>query len=739
VSFANPLPWWALLPILAGAAAVAWLAYNRTPLPPARRHVLVALRFVTLLALIGFLLRPVSSSADLNARDVVVPILVDVSRSMGLEDAGQGARRIDRARQIVAERLVPLLGPRFRVDVLSFGEAVAAVAPAQLSATARRSDLESALTSIRERYRGRPVAGVIVLSDGGDTSGGAERAARASMPVFPIGVGSARAGKDREVLSVTTAETVLDDSRVDVAVSAVSHGMGVDPIELRLLENRRVIEARRVVPAADGTPIQEVFQVTPNRSAAAVYTVEIPAVKGELVPENNTRSVVVQPPSRPRRILLVEGAPGFEHSFLKRAWTVDPGLEVDSVVRKGKNEQGVDTFYIQASRARSDALNSGYPQAREALFAYDAVVLANVEGHQFTRAQLDSTRAFVAQRGGGLLVLGARSFLRQGLTDTALEEVLPLALTDRGGSADVLPASNIKGANRVALTAAGQDHPMMQLAANTAETRKRWDAVPALASIASLGGARPGASILAVAAAAGGSARPLVAVQRYGEGRAMVFSGEASWRWKMLLPATDRSYDTFWKQAIRWLALPATDPVAVNVAAGAMPGDLLPLRVTVRTPAFEPVTDATVDVKVSAPDGRQTSLRAAPEGGSAGEGRYVVNLHPEQAGVFKVSAQATQGTTTLGAASTTALVGGADLEMTDPRLNQELLRRIAAASGGRLLAEDQIAGLPDILKAALPAAALQVRRDLWNTGWSFAMILMLLGAEWILRRKWGLR
>jgi uncharacterized membrane protein len=738
VSFANPLPWWALFPILAGAAAVAWLAYNRTPLAPARRNVLVAIRFVTLLALIVFLLRPVSSAADLDARDAVVPILVDVSRSMGLEDAGQGARRIDRARQIVADRLLPLLGPRFRVDVLSFGEAVAAVAPAQLSATARRSDLESALTSIRERYRGRPVAGIIVLSDGGDTSGGAERVAHSSMPVVPIGVGSAHAGKDREVLSVTTAETVLDDSRVDLAVSAVSHGMGVDPIELRLLENRRVIEARRVVPAADGTPIQEVFQVTPNRSAPAVYTVEIPAVKGELVPENNTRSVVVQPPSRPRRILLVEGAPGFEHSFLKRAWIVDPGLEIDSVVRKGKNEQGVDTFYIQASRTRSDALNSGYPQTREALFAYDAVVLANVEGHQFTRAQLDSTRAFVAQRGGGLLVLGARSFLRQGLMDTTLEEVLPLALTDRGGSTDVVPASNTKGANRVALTAAGQDHPMMQLAANTAETRKRWDAVPALASTASLGGARPGASILAVTAAAGGS-RPLVAVQRYGEGRAMVFSGEASWRWKMLLPATDRSYDTFWKQAIRWLALPATDPVAVNVAAGAMPGDTLPLRVTVRTPAFEPVTDATVDVKVSAPDGRQTSLRAAPEGGPAGEGRYVANFHPEQAGVFKVLAEAAQGTTTLGAANTTALVGGADLEMTDPRLNQELLRRVAAASGGRLLTEDQIGGLPDILKAALPAAALQVRRDLWNTGWSFAMILMLLGAEWILRRKWGLR
>jgi len=263
--------------------------------------------------------------------------------------------------------------------------------------------------------------------------------------------------------------------------------------------------------------------------------------------------------------------------------------------------------------------------------------------------------------------------------------------------------------------------------------------LPALASNAALGGPRPGASVLAVTTAPGGVARPLVAVQRYGDGRAMIFSGEASWRWKMLLPASDRTYETFWKQAIRWLALPATDPISISVAAGAAPGDSLPLRVTIRNAAFEPVTGAAVDVRVTGPDGRTTSLRASPEGSSDGDGRYVATFRPEQAGVFKVTADARQGTTALGGASTAALVGGADLEMTDPWLNRELLGRLAAASGGRVLTDDSLAALPDMLKASLPAAALAVRRDLWHTGWSFTMILMLLGGEWILRRRWGLR
>ena len=738
MSFAHPLPWWALALIVAAAGLVAWLAYNRRTLSPGRRVVLVAFRFLTLLALVVFVLRPVASGTAADAHDAVVAILVDTSRSMSIEDAAGGGRRIERARRLVLDRLLPAIGSQFHVEVLGFGDGVAPVAPAALSATARRSDVAGALAGVRERYRGRAVAGVILLSDGGDTSGAGERAAEDGPPIYAIGVGSPVAGEDREILGVTAAETILDDSRVDLAVSAVSHGLGRTPIELRLLENGRPIDVRRVTPAAEGSPVREVFQVSPGPSAPTVYTVETPVASGELVPENNARRVLVQPPSRPRRVLLVEGAPGFEHSFLKRAWASDSGLEIDSVVRKGRNEQGADTFYIQAAQSRSDSLAAGYPATREALFRYDALVLANVEAHQFTRAQLEATRSFVGERGGGLLVLGARSFLRQGLAGTTLEDVLPLDFNARG-SGDVVPASGGGGVNRVSLTPAGEAHPVMQLAAGADDTRKRWEAVPALASIAPLGGPRPGASVLAVTSGPGGTPRALVAVQRFGEGRSMVFTGEASWRWRMLLPATDRAYDTFWKQALRWVALPAGDPILLSVAPGAAPGDTLPVRVVARNAAFEPLKNVTVDLRVTAPDGRVESLRAAPDPGQGKEGNHVANVRPERAGVFKLSAEVRDGPTLVGTASAAVLVGGADVEMTDPRMNQAFFERLAAASGGRVLSEDQLTSLPGMLKAAVPGAELAVRRDLWHTGWSFAAILSLLGAEWILRRTWGLR
>jgi hypothetical protein len=220
----------------------------------------------------------------------------------------------------------------------------------------------------------------------------------------------------------------------------------------------------------------------------------------------------------------------------------------------------------------------------------------------------------------------------------------------------------------------------------------------------------------------------------------MVFTGEAAWRWRMLLPSSDRSYDTFWRQAVRWLALPAGDPIALSVPAGASPGESLAVHAIVRTASFEPQPDADVDLFVTSPDGRVDRLRAAAAtGGARKPGEYVARFRPEQAGVYRVSAEARRGSALLGSAATVLLVGGSDPEMSDPRLNAHFLERLARRTGGRVIAPGDVPRLPDLLTAGIPAARVSATRDLWHTGWSFAAIVLLLGTEWVLRRRWGLR
>jgi hypothetical protein len=365
------------------------------------------------------------------------------------------------------------------------------------------------------------------------------------------------------------------------------------------------------------------------------------------------------------------------------------------------------------------------------------VVFANVGSDQLTEAQFQATREFVARRGGGLLVFGAQSFLNRGLVGTPVEDALPVQLNRRPDAA--LPAGSSAAANRVQLTDAGRDHPVTRLGATLAESTRRWEGLPALASTSLLGSPRPGAAVLATSMA-GGASRPLIAVQRYGEGRSMVFAGEAAWRWRMMLPSKDRSYETFWRQSVRWLSLGATDPVTIFPIAAAGPGDEIPIRLAVRNASFEPLPDAHVDVRASGPDGRMDVLRATRDV-SDGEAPdlFVANFAPSQPGLYRVSASVTQGGKEAGSATAAVLVGGADTEMADPRLNAALLERLASATGGQLLAAEGIDDLADVLRANVRAAALAVRTDAWHNAWSFALLIVLLSAEWLLRRRWGLR
>ena len=280
----------------------------------------------------------------------------------------------------------------------------------------------------------------------------------------------------------------------------------------------------------------------------------------------------------------------------------------------------------------------------------------------------------------------------------------------------------------------------MQLAATADESDKRWAAIPPLASVSPLGGPRPGASVLAVTGGPGGAPRALVAVQRFGEGRSMIFTGEASWRWRMQLPSQDQSYERFWRQAIRWLAQTAPDPVTLTVPAAPAPGEPVPVTIAARDRSYVPRADATVDVHVTAPSGRVETVRADAARGAAGA--FLASLRAPEAGVYRVAVEARQGQTTLGSSSVTLLVGGVDPEMTDPRLNEETLQRVARASGGAVLAWDgaiDTAALLERLQAGAPAAVQAVRRDLWHTGWSFAVLFGLLAAEWLFRRASGLR
>jgi len=291
--------------------------------------------------------------------------------------------------------------------------------------------------------------------------------------------------------------------------------------------------------------------------------------------------------------------------------------------------------------------------------------------------------------------------------------------------------------HRVSLTDDGAAHPVMRLADSVAETRGRWEAAPPFGHVVTLGRQRPGTTVLATAQDAGIRDVPLVAIQRFGRGRTMVFTGEASWRWKMLAPSNDDLYDRFWRQTARWLAADAPDPVSLRSVGGRSEGDPLRFDVSVADSAFSPVLDATVRMRIRDPQGDVTEPLVTPVAGQPG--RYAVEVPSRGRGVYQVTATAGRDAVELGRAGLSVLVGGADLELTDPRRHDAVLQRLADASGGRFLLADDIDTLAATLGAAVADAAPTTKHDLWHTVWAFVLVLGVVSTEWVLRRQWGLR
>jgi hypothetical protein len=447
---------------------------------------------------------------------------------------------------------------------------------------------------------------------------------------------------------------------------------------------------------------------------------------------------VVRVTDRREKVLYFEGEPRFELKFVRRAVAGDDNLRLVALQRTAENK------YLRLGVADSLDLVTGFPATREELFSYRAVVLGSVEASAFTPDQLRMLADFVGERGGGLLLLGGRRALAEGgYAGTALADVIPVVLEERpgGAGADDAPPTELA----VRPTAAGAALAALQLAPDARASAARWQAMPPLTAVNLVRRVKPGATVLLAGAPPGGEAgagggRVVLAHQRFGRGRAVAFAVQDSWLWQMhaRVPADDMAHELFWRQLLRWLVSDVPGPVTVAASADRpAPGEAVALRAEVRDSAFAPVNGARVVARVTAPSGARTEVPM--EWGVERDGEYRGSFAPAEPGVHEVVVEARDGARDLGAAEP-AYVEAAEPrdEYFDSAMREPLLRRLAAATGGRFYTPETVGALAEDLRYARSGETVTERKELWDMPVVFAALGALLGAEWLARRARGL-
>ena len=725
------------LPVL---ALLAWFFYREAQARTTSRawRIVLGLRVAMLAALLFVLAEPVMRTLH-GRHDVFTAVLVDTSRSMAIGDVrtgtSQAISRLEAAKKILLGPeahggLLKALPHDSKVLLYGFDENVRRLSSAEdLKADGQFTNIFRGVHDMEAELRGIPLGAVVLLTDGGRNTGGTTQDAAAiltdrGVPLFTVGLGDPKPPQDYEVVSVIAPARVRRDSEVEVQVT-VRHTGYDEPFDVSVSRAKTIITTRKIVPRP-GTDLEQVKMVfTPDQEGTAVYKIVIPPGKGEKNLANNSRDFTVEVRDDRLPVLYVEGSPRMEYRFLRRALFNDPDFRIVGLLRLG-----ADRFYVQGANDSESFLAKGFPTTVDQLYAFQAVILGDIEAKYFTPQQLTMLQDFARVRGGGLLMLGGvNSFGLGGYAGTPLADALPMQITANDG-----PYSEDQFKARV--TQDINSHPVMRLSLDPEANRVLWSQAPPLIGITPVGAVKPGALTLLTRQADG---KPVFAVQAYGAGRVAAFTSGGSWYWRVSVPSSVDFYEKFWKQLIRWLAVGAKERLTVETDSDIYaPGKPVTIRASALAKDLQPVDDASVVATVTDPLGNHEDVPL--DWILSEEGVYQAEYTPADEGDYRVAVQV-EGWD-LKPVETDFRVSQPMVESADTGMKEDALREMARIAHGRYFNFTDVDQLPSAIAQSIQTARFQGTTpedsELWDTLPFYLLVAALMLAEWIIRRRSGL-
>lgn len=774
---------------VAGAALLlplAWIA-TRHGDGDAHRALPILLRLVGIALVLLCLLEPqwVSPRAKRGANAFV--LLADNSEGLQVREDGAAVSRGDALKARLSDPRAPWLvklGEEFQVRDYVFDRQLRRVQDfSTLDFQGDRTSLGRALKEIRERFAEQPLAGILVFTDGNATDlvNGLPDL-QGLPPIYPVIVGAPDHIRDIRLDRTDLRQTAFDDSPVTLKATVGAHRADGVHVEVKVTPLPLVNKTTEAMTAVNLPPPQTIriqasrtteasFSWRPAGTGVQFYEVSAEPrdlVGDEATPLNNRRRVMIDRGRPAYRILYVGGRPNWEYKFLNRALNEDPQLQMVGLIRVARREPKFDfkgrageagnplfrgfgrsedetarydqPVMVRVSARDENELRGGFPATAEELFAYDAIIIDDMEAAFFTREQLDLLRRFATDRGGGLLLLGGAETLENGgYASTPLAAALPIYL-------DRPAATGPQGELALKLTREGWVEPWMRVRTVETDENERLAQMPKFQVLNALSSIKPGATTLATVEDEANHVFPALVSQRYGAGRVACVTLGDVWRWGLRGEDTQADLGRFWRQLARWLVTDSPAQITVRIEPAAN-GDGITLRATVRDRAYRPLDAARVNFTVQRNDatpapGTGPAFAVVTLPGDAvpdRPGEFAATLTLKDAGAYLADADVSDNSgQNLGRAEVGWVSDPLAEEFASLEPNRALMEEIARRTGGQVIAQDELLkfaeGLP---KRAAPLMESRAW-PLWQQSWVLLAVLGCFIGEWILRRRRGL-
>ena len=669
-SFGVPLPGLLIAVLLVALIAATIWSYRTTQgrIQRGFRGFLIFLRAVVLCLLAFCLLKPFLTIYQTNPDDSYLLVMVDQSKSMQITDAADSETRLRRVNDLLfseEEGLLEKLNAKFKVRFFGF-DTTAKRIPSEVltNAEGESTDIPQALNEALDDLQGIPLSGAVLLTDGADRSGiditkFAMQIREQKLPIHTVGVGSEEGNPDLEIVKLDVPRTAEEDFPVEIWATVKRKGFNGKKVTLQLTSNGRILKTEPVdmdegtswIPQLGGTDTtsdvttkRAALKFTPRQAGTQKFEVHASLEEIEAVPQNNTKTFLLKvAPTKRVKILFVDGKPRPEFAYTKRALKRDPNIQLTERVLTGTSNAG--RHYMGTRTEIAHDFNF-YPDDKDTLFDFDAIILGNVDASEFTAAQLENTVEFVRIRGGGLLMLGGSSSLgnhelAKSYINTPIAQCLPIELELGPPPAPLptrrtrlTPGSRFSAENKgykLQLTPEGKVENLMALADNPVDNLKRWGNLTSLIGYSKVKRAKAGALVLAEHPTERNEFgnRILIATHNYNAGRVMVFTPHTSWRWQMLKKSLDDdSHERFWRQVARWLTTAPKEHIKLDIAKTTYTlKEPVVIEVTATDEQFQLTNNAKIRAVIIDEAGKRKELKLEQVLGE--DGLYTARFIPE--------------------------------------------------------------------------------------------------------------
>ena len=763
------------------------------------------LKLLGIAALLGCLLDPLWTTQRARPGANYFAIVADNSQGLDIKDRGETKSRGAALTNLLTAQpgdWQNKLESTFQVRRYLFDSRLQSTKDfSDLAFDGRASAIGAALRTISERFRGQPLAGMLLLTDGDATDlPDGKLDATGLPPIYPVVIGRDDAISDVAIQKIAVSQTAFEDQPVTVQAEVLASGYSGRMITAQLLDqDGKVIQELNQRATRDSDTFR--FELRPEKAGIAFYQVRVsakdelgqfahPQTSAEATLANNSRVITVDRGKGPYRILYVSGRPNWEYKFLNRALTEDDQVELFGLIRIAKKEKGFGQFAFRSRPGESanplfrgfdrttedtegysepvlkwllpndrdtNFVTGGFPKTADALFKFQAVILDDLEAEFFTRDQMSLLQKFVSERGGGFLMLGGAESFHQGRYEhTPVGELLPVYLDF---NRDTKPLENL----HLSLTREGWLQPWARLRDNEAGERRRLAEMPALQVLNRVRDVKPGASVIAEVQDESGSKYPALVAQRFGNGRVGALLIGDLWRWGLRDEAVRHDQDKAWRQMIRWLI--ADVPERISLLAKAKrddPNQAMTLQVRAKDKDFKPLDNATVKITIKAVaqptdsspkrEGMGTnsanpiltsaatnSVRLNAEPALTEGGLYEAAYVPRTTGGYLAEAVVTDADgVEVGRAQTGWSSDPAAEEFKSLKPNRALLENIARQTGGEVISANNLAAFAEKLPNENAPITESITTPLWHTPFVFLLALACFVAEWGLRRWKGM-